>query len=159
MLAMIAYFAMQSDPASQFDFWVGEWECSGRSRNAPGKDEWTETKAENSIKKILAGKVVEESFSMPGFDGKSVTVYDARNQQWRQTWVDSAGGYLVFTGGWKDGKMTLVQVMAPNAPAGLGMRMVFSDITKDAFLWQWERTNDDGKTWELQWKLDYKRKK
>ena len=145
-------------PETQMDFWVGEWECTGRSRNAPGKDEWTETKATNSIRKILGGKVIEENFSMPGFDGKSVSVYDVRTQMWRQTWVDSAGGYLVFEGGTKEGKMTLVQVMAKNAPEGLSMRMVFSEVKKDSFTWDWERSSDSGKTWELQWRLNYKRK-
>jgi hypothetical protein len=95
---------------------------------------------------------------MPGFDGKSVSVYDVRTQMWRQTWVDSAGGYLVFEGGTREGKMTLVQVMAKNAPEGLSMRMVFSDVKKDSFTWDWERSSDSGKTWELQWRLNYKRK-
>lgn len=146
-------------PETQLDFWVGEWECTGRSRTTPGKDEWTDTKATNSIKKILGGKVVEENFLMDGFEGKSVSAYDARNRMWRQTWVDNSGGYIALTGSFADGKMTLSQVMGPSAPAGLQMRMVFSSITKDAFTWDWERTTDGGKSWELQWRLNYKRKK
>ena len=88
-----------TDITGQFDFWVGEWVCTGKSRVAPGKDEWIDTKATNSISKTLGGKVVEENFSMGTFQGKSVSVYDSNRKIWRQTWVDSSGGYLVFEGG------------------------------------------------------------
>jgi hypothetical protein len=161
MLHLIAMFAMQTttEPAAQLDFWVGEWECTGRSRNAPGKDEWTETKCTNSIKKILGGKVIEENFSTQGFTGKSVSVYNANAKVWQQTWVDSSGGYIALSGGVENGSMTLNQVMGPNAPTGLRMRMVFKDVKQDSFTWDWERSTDGGKTWELQWRLDYKRKK
>lgn len=159
MIAMMYVLAGQAlEPVNQFDFWIGEWECTGRSRKAPGKDEWQETRATNSIKKILGGKVIEESFTMAGFEGRSVSVYDAANKVWRQTWVDSAGGYIALAGGMVDGKMVLNQLMGPKAPEGLGMRMVFSDVKKDSFTWDWERTTDGGKTWELAWRLNYKRK-
>ena len=37
----------------------------------------------------------------------SVSTFDARAQQWKQTWVDNQGGYLDFTGGWQDDRMIL----------------------------------------------------
>lgn len=145
-------------PDQQLDFWIGEWECSGRSRNKPGEDVWTNTAATNSVRKILGGKVIEENFKMAGFDGKSVSVYDQNSKQWRQTWVDSSGGYLVLTGGRRGDTFELKQVMGPKAPTGLQMRMVFTDIKAASFSWHWQRSNDAGKTWETQWTLAYTRK-
>ena len=150
----------QDQVTSQFDFWVGEWECSGPLRTTPGKDDWSNSKAKNSIKKILGGKVVEESFSMDGFNGRSVTVYDQKREIWRQTWVDDAGGYLAFEGGIVDGKMVLNEVSKPIASnPDRKQRMVFSDFLGDSFTWEWQSSQDGGKTWELDWRLNYKRKK
>jgi len=37
-------------------------------------------------------------------------------------------------------------------------KMTFKNIGRDAFMWDWEGTNDGGKTWKLLWRIDYKRK-
>lgn len=161
-IAAFITLAMTQSPTppvnTEFDFWLGEWECVGKSRTKPGEDQWTETKTTNSIRRILKSQVIEENFSMPGFEGRSHTVYDARNKQWRQTWVDSSGAYLVFVGGKVADTMVLNQVMGANAPAGLKMRMVFSKIAATSLQWDWQRSADDGKTWETQWNLAYRRK-
>lgn len=87
--------------------------------------------ATNCVTEGLGGKVVEENFVMGSFLGKSVSAYDKSRNIWRQTWVDSTGSYLVFEGGMD------------------GEKMVFSEITDDSFVWDWERGTDRGKTWKL----------
>ena len=160
LATLIAVCTVPDDPTlapeDQFDFWVGEWECSGKSRTTPGRDEWQDTKATNSVTKELGGKVVEENFTMGSFLGKSVSVYDKNRKIWRQTWVDSSGGYLVFEGGMQGEKMVLTKVTGSNE-GDVRQRMVFSEIDDDSFVWDWERSTDRGKTWELSWKLNYKR--
>jgi hypothetical protein len=37
--------------------------------------------------------------------------------------------------------------------------MVWYNITADEFDWNWERSDDGGKTWEVKWQIKYKRKK
>ena len=149
-----------TDITGQFDFWVGEWVCTGKSRVAPGKDEWIDTKATNSITKTLGGKVVEENFSMNSFIGQSHTVYDQARKIWRQTWVDNSGGYLVFEGGMDDARLILIEVSKPTETApNVRQRMVFSDFKGDSFTWEWEGSSDGGKSWNLNWVLNYKRKK
>ena len=37
------------------------------------------------------------------------------------------------------------------------LRMVFSNITHDAFDWSWDRSDDDGKTWKAMWVIHYAR--
>lgn len=146
--------AASTGPTS-LDFWIGDWEITGRSRNAPGKDEWTETKATNQIRKTLKGMVIEESFRMIGFSGKSSSVFFAPKKVWRQTWVDDTGAYLLFEGGVEEGNMVLHM---KNASPGTQMRMTWRDVTKQSFTWHWQRSTDEGKTWETQWELNYKRK-
>lgn len=162
VLALFGAISMpeQVPVTTQFDFWVGEWDCTGKSRITAGEDKWVDTNATNSIKKILSGKVVEESFSMDGFVGHSVTAYDAQRKVWRQTWVDNSGGYLVFEGGMKGDKMILTEVSSPvPSSSKRKQRMAFSDFEGDSFTWEWEGSPDGGKTWNLNWRLNYKRKK
>lgn len=140
--------------ASHFDFWIGTWELTGRSRKAFGKNEWTDTKGKNVISKPLKQKVIDENFTSPGFNGRSWSVFNPKTKKWQQTWVDDAGSYLTFVGSFANGKMILQQT---NAPKGIQMRMVFSDINKDSLHWDWQASKDNGKTWETQWEVDYKR--
>lgn len=38
-------------------------------------------------------------------------------------------------------------------------RMVFRDVTPDAFKWLWQASTDDGATWKTHWEIDYRRVK
>ncbi len=149
------------DPSKQLDFWVGEWQLTGRMRNAPGKEEYTETKAKNVIARVQGGKVVQETFESDGFTGSSWSVYDVRKKKWFQTWVDNSGAYLTFEGeATKEGFMFVQNnIPAEVSAKGTRMRMVFSKITADGFHWDWQSSGDSGKSWETQWELDYKRVK
>ncbi|MBX3095879.1 MAG: DUF1579 family protein [Fimbriimonadaceae bacterium] len=144
-----------SDPARALDFWVGEWECVGRSRTKPGEDEWSETKCTNSIRSTLGGKVIEENFAMEGFSGRSWSVYNAPKGLWQQTWVDDSGSYLLFEGKISGDARELRLI---NASPGTDMRMIWEDISHDGFWWRWQRSTDSGATWETQWELRYTRK-
>ncbi len=140
--------------AAQFDFWVGDWALTwGENRDQHGS---------NRITKILDDKVIFEHFTShspasPGYEGMSHSVWDTASNQWKQTWVDSQGTYLDFTGGWDDGKMILArQTVREGQP--VRQRMVWYDITTDTFEWHWERSLDDGATWEIMWHISYQRK-
>lgn len=140
----------------QFDFWIGEWECSGRMNQGAGK--WQETRGRNTIRKILKDKIVEENFEMPGFTGRSVSAYNATQKKWFQTWVDDGGAYIALTGGMRGKEMILSTAPVPQKPNAFS-RMVFSQITEEGFRWRWEGTKDGGKSWTLQWELNYRRAK
>jgi len=136
-------------PAQAFDFWLGEWVVS-----------WDEGgQGVNRIDKILDGKVIREQFDgrpdMP-FRGMSLSVYDPRSELWRQTWVDNDGNYWAFHGRFQDGRMTLsTEVDVEGKPVLL--RMVFYNIEADELDWNWERSEDGGRTWDLRWHIHYTR--
>ena len=137
-------------PERQFDFWLGEWDVS-----------WGEGQGgTNRVDKILDGKVIRERFdgnpALP-FRGMSLSVYDARAELWRQTWVDSEGNYWSFKGRFADGRMTLATEVEVEDKLVL-LRMVFFDIAADELDWNWERSEDGGRSWELRWHIRYKRK-
>jgi hypothetical protein len=139
--------------ASQFDFWVGDWDLT-----------WDGGYGANQIRKILGGCVIEERFNGrshdendPPFHGMSVSVYNEQLEQWQQTWVDNHGNYLDFVGGPVDDAMILQRETTTPQGEPLLQRMVFSQIEADSLEWSWERSKDGGQTWEPLWQIHYER--
>src|SRR5512147_2031180 len=88
---------MDIQPENQFDFWLGDWDAT-----------WGEDgKGTNCVERILDGKIVQENFTAPDFQGMSASCYDPERKLWCQTWVDNNGTYLDFTGKFEEGKMIL----------------------------------------------------
>jgi hypothetical protein len=57
----------------------------------------------------LNGCVIEENFNGGSFKGKSVSIYSPIKKMWLQTWVDNSGGYLEFSGRFKNNNLTLAR--------------------------------------------------
>lgn len=138
---------------SQFDFWVGDWIL--RWQDSSGK--WLT--GHNSVLKEYDGCVILESFrdSSGAFFGMSVSTFNRRLNQWQQTWVDNHGSYLDFCGKFDQGKMILSRSFTSNTGRLVHQRMVWYSISKDSLFWNWERSDDGGSTWTIQWKIEYKR--
>ncbi|HSK89045.1 MAG TPA: hypothetical protein VK880_11845 [Anaerolineales bacterium] len=138
---------MENQPENQFDFWLGEWDVT-----------WGEDgKGTNHIERILGGKIIQENFRAPDLQGLSVSSYDTERKLWCQTWVDSNGTYLDFTGNFEDGKMILRRDAIVRGEA-CQQRMVWYDIQADKFTWNWERSDDLGETWRVLWQINYRRR-
>jgi hypothetical protein len=138
---------MDSNPENQFDFWLGAWDVS-----------WGEDgKGINHIERILAGKIIQENFIAPDLHGMSVSSFDPERGLWCQTWVDSNGTYLDFTGKFEDGKMILARDAIVKGQA-CRQRMVWYDIQENKLTWNWERSDDNGKSWRVLWQVRYTRK-
>jgi hypothetical protein len=138
---------VMSDPKTQFDFWLGEWDCT-----------WSEDgRGTNHVHHIMDGKIVQENFSAPDLKGMSVSAYHPERKVWCQTWVDTNGSYLDFTGTFDDEKMILVRDAIVRGEA-CKQRMVWYNITEQEFDWNWERSDDGGTTWRVLWQIKYMRK-
>jgi hypothetical protein len=137
--------------ASQFDFWVGDWELT-----------WNDTShGTNRILKIMDGCTVNENFYDPSmkYSGSSWSVYNPQIKLWQQTWVDNMGAYIVLTGKYENNEMTLTTA-SQKLPDGTQIvsRMVFYNITPQNFDWRWQSTKDNGTNWQTNWLIHYKRK-
>ena len=143
-------------PSEYFDFWIGEWKLSWQAQD--GTTEY----GTNTIERILDGKVIKENFEatsgqMKGFIGKSYSVYNSQSGEWKQTWVDNQGAYLDFVGKFQNDKRIFIREAKDANGNPILQRMVFYDITRDSFTWDWEKSTDNGNTWQLQWKITYRR--
>lgn len=140
----------------ELDFWLGEWDLTWPGDKPNETDHGT-----NTIRRILDGCIVQENFSggeAMHLRGQSVSVFDARDRKWKQTWVDNEGGYLDFVGEFKDGQMVLWRGATRPDGTKVMQRMVFKNITADEFDWSWEGSKDGGKTWTVVWPIHYKRR-
>ncbi|MCC7446915.1 MAG: DUF1579 family protein [Anaerolineae bacterium] len=136
--------------ARQFDFWLGEWDVT-----------WGEAdRGTNTIRAVLDDRVILENFDgeqATPLRGMSVSTYNRALGKWQQTWVDNQGSYLDFVGELQDGRMILMRHAALNGRP-IMQRMVWYNITPDELDWNWERSEDAGATWSLQWHIHYHRK-
>ena len=140
------------------DFWVGTWEVTwdeGEGKTGHGI---------NKITKVLDGKVIQENFEImdgqsKGYKGMSLSTYHSVAKKWFQSYVDNNGIYYHFKGDLVgDRKIFKTDVFKTKDGRDFTQRMVFHDITESSLIWEWEYSNDGGKTWNLNWKIDYKRK-
>lgn len=156
-LPLFAQAPCKQPEQKQLDFWIGEWTLTWPAQNGAPAGHGT-----NSVRRILDGCVVEESFSGEGpaaMLGRSVSIFDASDKKWKQTWVDNQGSYLDFVGGLQDGQMSFWrEVSKPDGTKSIS-RMVWRNVTADAFDWSWESSKDGGKTWQVMWPIHYQRKK
>ena len=138
---------MTTNPETQFDFWLGEWDVT-----------WGEDgKGKNHILRIMDDKIIQENFSAPDLIGMSVSSYDPERNLWCQTWVDNNGSYLDFTGGFENDRMILSRDAMVRGEA-CKQRMVWFNIDANQFDWNWERSDDGGHSWRALWQIKYTRK-
>ncbi len=160
LFSFSAFSQQIKQDSTLFDFWIGEWDLTWKDPDG------STAQGKNSITKILDGKVIRENFialtgQSKGFKGESFSILDNRTGAWKQTWVDNQNSYLPFTGGSEDnGKTRFFSQEFTNKKGGLvKQKMVFRDITKERFVWDWMNSADSGKTWNTQWSINYTRKK
>lgn len=159
LLFTAAAFSQQpsKQDSSLFDFWVGEWNLIWKN-----PDGSTST-GRNVITKILDGKAIHEDFigltgQTKGYKGESISILDNRTGIWKQTWVDNQNAFLVFNGGPDGANRFFEHEFLQNGKMHKG-KMIFRNITYDKFTWDWMKSEDSGKSWNIQWSIQYERKK
>lgn len=138
-----------------FDFWIGSWNVSWKNPDG------TTTKGTNLITREKNSGVIVEHFDDPTnkFNGISISVFSPADSMWHQAWADNSGGYINMVGKVEGEKRYFETAVEKKGDKTIIRRMVFYNITADSFTWDWELSNDGGKTWVLQWQILYERAK
>lgn len=141
----------------QFDFWVGDWEAFGPNGTKGG---------DSKVSVILDSCVIlEEWTGIPNqgftFTGKSFNSYNAATKQWQQTWTDNTGNTTEFLRGeGSNGKVIYYADKVSDAKGKLFMRrLAFTKLSNDKVRQFGEKSDDEGKTWAVEYDLEYRRKK
>jgi hypothetical protein len=78
--------------------------------------------------------------------GTTIDFYDGKRQRWTAVWIYPAQGMTtVVTGSEVDGRI----VLTGRDEADAIQRWSINDIHTDSFVWRFESSSDEGKTWRL----------
>jgi hypothetical protein len=135
----------------QFDFWLGDWETFVNDKLA----------GTNVIVLMQDSCIIQENWISAGgqFTGTSYNFYDARKDQWHQTWVDNQGGNLQLNGGFENGSMIMSSEMTTDQNGDPIYHRVTWTPNPDATVRQhWESSPDGKDNWTTLFDGLYKRK-
>ncbi len=138
----------------QFDFWLGDWKVFTTAGEMPA--------GTSRIEKILNDCVILENWTSANspYQGKSYNTYNTSLRRWEQFWADNSQGMIHFYGMLKDGTMDYWTEAVPQPDGKLLKRhLQFIPLGPDAVRQFSQGSNDDGKTWFVEYDFTYKRAK
>jgi len=149
------------DPERQFDFLEGDWDARCR---VPSKDGWEEAAGRLTASRTLDGLVSIEHFEGiyhgGALKGLGLRAFNRETQEWEHTWTDtlSPGNFHVWKGAFRDGKIDLIGEWTEADGRPVRSRLTWSDIRADSAHWESARSSDGGKTWQIHWVIDIRRR-
>ena len=144
-----------------FDFLVGRWDADCRVPTPAG---WVEGAGTLAVSRTLDGLVSLEYFDGiyhgGPLKGLGLRVFNPRTQEWEHTWTDtlSPGDFHVWKGAFRDGRIDLHSEWRDDAGALVQSRLTWSDITEESAHWESSRSSDGGRTWQIHWVIDLRRR-
>jgi len=139
--------------SNQFDFILGHWAAHGSYLDKTGQRIHYQAKWIGTS--LLSGNMISDEFKVTDPSGKAVfwgttlRIYNPNRKRWEMEWVDILKGSFNrkdFYGEQKGQQMHL-RFSDSDEHGDFLMRIVFSDISQNRFLWRADRSNDNGKTW------------
>ncbi|MBE7556821.1 MAG: hypothetical protein HS126_37750 [Anaerolineales bacterium] len=114
--------------------------------------------------KILDGCASIEFFEGPYqgeiIKGLGLRAFNPKSRCWEHTWTDTAspGGFLVWRGRFKGGRIDLFGEWDDDSGQRILSQLTWSHITGHSAHWESHRSLDGGKTWTKHWVIDFTRK-
>jgi hypothetical protein len=149
-----------------FDFLVGQWQVrhSRLKERLAGSHEWVEFDGTSRNFPLMGGWANSDDnvLEMPGGEYRAVSLrsYDAQTGEWSIWWLDSRfpSGPLEppVKGRFENGVGTFY---ADDTLRGkpIRIRFIWSQITPTSARWEQAFSPDGGKTWEVNWRMDFQR--
>jgi len=149
-----------------FDFLVGNWQVHHRKlrQRLANSHTWDEFEGTLSMRKLMDGyaNVDDNVFNTPAgaYRGVGLRSYDPKTAQWAIWWLDGRSPFgdldPPVKGHFVNGVGTFY---ADDTLRGkpVRVRFVWSKITPTTARWEQAYSADGGKTWEINWVMDFKR--
>lgn len=146
-----------------FDFEFGDWRVHHRVKR-PGAQPWLEFDGTCTVRSIMdgAGNVEDHRFHKPDgvTHGIALRAYDAKTDRWAIWWVDGRNPHGALdpptVGRFENGIGTFYWDGVVNGQQ-LRTRFVWSQITPISAHWEQANSTDGGKSWEVNWSMDFRR--
>jgi hypothetical protein len=154
--------AIVQDGRRDFDFLYGEWAVAHRllKRRGAGCEDWLEFDGTSATRGLMGGICNIEEHDMPARRSRGVAFrsFDIARRTWSIHWVSSQDGLMGepvhgrFEGG--EGRFYGVDLCD-----GRPVRVVFHWTAPSPGSARWTQafSYDDGRTWEMNWVMDFTR--
>jgi BNR/Asp-box repeat len=151
--------ALEKDGQHDFDFEIGTWKSHGSRRLHPltGSATWAEFDGISVVRKVWNGRanLVELEADGPAaghIENLSLRLYNPQSHQWSLYYASSKSGALSVPaiGEFKNGRGEFLDMELINGRNTL-VRNVWSDITPNSCHFEQAFSDDEGKTWEVNW--------
>jgi hypothetical protein len=150
--------APDHDGPHDFDFEIGTWKTrvSHLVKPLTGSTTWVELEGTSVIRSLLDGRANLVELDVSGASGRiqglSLRLYDPRSRQWSIRFASAADGELgvATVGAFKDGRGEFYD-QETFAGRAILVRNVFSEIGGERYRFEQAFSDDDGKTWEVNW--------
>jgi hypothetical protein len=146
-----------------FDFLVGEWRVHHRKLQAD-RNEWVEFDGTCSNRLVMDGSanIEEHKLNSPsgGYQAIGLRSYDLKTKKWSIWWLDGRypSGPLdpPVTGKFENGVGKFYSDYKDNGKP-MRVRFIWSQITPKSARWEQALSSDEGKTWNTNWIMEFKR--
>jgi len=141
-----------------FDFEIGSWttRLSRLMRPLTGSNEWAEYEGTTVVRRVWDGRANLVELVVDGPTGRiealSLRLYDRESCQWSLHSASSGAGTMSppAIGEFKDGRGEFYSKESLDGRAIL-VRFVISDITPSSCRFEQAFSDDEGKSWEVNW--------
>ena len=166
--ALIASPAVAApDHSHDFDFLVGKWKVHHWRLNGRlvGSHDWVQFDGTSDMWMTMNGQGTfdENYIGIPTGPYRAVGIraYDPKAQVWSIWWLDARNPQkieppVVGNFNFKDGAGTFIGDDVNNGKP-VKVRFVWSKITRNSAHWEQAESPDGGKTWEVNWRMDFTR--
>ncbi len=136
------------------DFWLGRW--ATRWTGPDGKP-----KSGSNVILDLEGRI-RELFEGPSAGGRyvgvSVSTRSPSEDSWEQEYWDNTGYHAFFAGGWdreSNRERFILDLVRGGGSNPGARRLVWHSIEPNGLLWDYELSEDGGKSWSSTWRIKY----
>jgi len=150
--------ARAPDGQHDFDFEIGTWKTHLKRLQRPltGSTTWIEYDGTTTVRSVWNGRanLVELAVDGPAghIEALSLRLYNAKSGQWSLNFSSLGSGSLSepAIGGFRNGRGEFFNKETLNGKV-ITVRFVISDITPTSCRFEQSFSDDDGKTWEVNW--------
>jgi hypothetical protein len=140
----------------QFDFWIGKWEAYATTGKLAGT---------SNVELILDSCIIVENwtsstmFKGVRYAGKSYNSFNVATGKWQQYWVDNVAGVTEYFNGHAEKDKMILETAPLKQADGIFKitKMTFFNLGPDKVRQFGESTTDEGKTWKVDFDLEYRR--
>lgn len=154
--------ASEADGRHDFDFFIGSWTIKNRKLKPASKNDWLEFTSTTTDKSFLAGLGNMDEMTLPhDARGVSLRFFDPAKKEWSIYWANSRKGQLDLppvVGKFENdvGKFYCDDVDENKKPVKI--RYTWSHASADNLHWDMAYSYDGGKTWEVNWTMEFVRR-